>query len=172
MIAPRPIAGSAAMPTTVRRSPGQLLLPGLLVVLAGCVGAPPPPEDPAVLEPCPERPSCVVSRPDAGDAAVDPLPGAGAPLASHRLLLAVLRALPEARITADDGRHVTTVFRSPVLRLRDDVRFVIRDDGAIDVRSVSRVGWWDLGANRRRVETLRGLLEAKQAAGMPPGAGP
>lgn len=160
------------MPTTVRRSPGRHLFPGLLLLLAGCAGAPPAPEDPAVLEPCPERPNCVVSRPDAGDAAVDPFPGAGDPLASHRLLLAVLRGLPEARITGDDGRHVTTVFRSPVLRFRDDVRFAIRDDGTIDVRSASRLGWWDLGANRRRVETLRGLLEAKQVAGMPPGVDP
>ncbi|MEE4382632.1 MAG: DUF1499 domain-containing protein [Pseudomonadales bacterium] len=160
------------MPTTVRRSPGRLLLPGLLVLVTGCAGAPPAPEDPAVLEPCPDRPNCVVSRTDAGDAAVDPLPGAGDPLASHRLLLAVLRALPEARITADDGRRVTTVFRSPVLRFRDDVQFLIRDDGTIDVRSASRTGWWDLGANRRRVETLRGLLEAKRASGIPPGVGP
>lgn len=160
------------MPTTVRRSPGRRLLPGLLALLAGCAGAPPAPADPAVLEPCPDRPNCVVSLPDAGDAAVDPLPGAGGPLASHRLLLTVLRSLPEARITADDGRRVTTVFRSPVLRFRDDVRFVIRDDGTIDVRSASRLGWWDLGANRRRVATLRGLLEARQASGMPAAPGP
>ena len=37
-----------------------------------------------------------------------------------------------------------------------DVEFYLpAGDNAIHVRSASRVGYWDLGTNRRRVETIR-----------------
>ena len=53
-------------------------------------------------------------------------------------------------------------FSSRLLRFVDDVTFYVREDGMVEVRSASRVGYWDLGANRRRVESLREQL-AEQA---------
>jgi uncharacterized protein (DUF1499 family) len=53
----------------------------------------------------------------------------------------------------------------------DDVEF--RIDGAagvIHVRSASRKGYWDLGVNRRRVETIReafGIVMGKRNGGGP-----
>jgi uncharacterized protein (DUF1499 family) len=55
------------------------------------------------------------------------------------------------------------VFTSTVFRFVDDMEF--RMDGAtqtIHVRSASRIGYWDLGANRRRVETLRKRFAQEQ----------
>jgi uncharacterized protein (DUF1499 family) len=41
----------------------------------------------------------------------------------------------------------------------DDLQLQLRpDEGLIAVRSASRVGYWDLGVNRRRVERLRRAL--------------
>ena len=45
------------------------------------------------------------------------------------------------------------------MRFTDDLEFLLdRERGVIDVRSASRVGYSDLGANRKRVEALRGVL--------------
>ncbi|HBP69913.1 MAG TPA: DUF1499 domain-containing protein, partial [Alcanivorax sp.] len=52
-------------------------------------------------------------------------------------------------------------FTSRILRFVDDVTLYVHDDGLIDVRSASRIGYWDLGANRRRVEDLRERLNAR-----------
>jgi uncharacterized protein (DUF1499 family) len=50
-------------------------------------------------------------------------------------------------------------FRSRLLGFVDDVE--LECAGAdVQVRSCSRVGYWDLGANRRRVEALRRGLGA------------
>jgi len=53
-------------------------------------------------------------------------------------------------------------FTTPFLKFVDD--FQSRLDAGnklIHVRSASRVGYWDLGVNRRRVEKLRNLFNRK-----------
>jgi uncharacterized protein (DUF1499 family) len=46
----------------------------------------------------------------------------------------------------------------------DDLEFrLIPEEHIIDVRSASRVGYWDLGANRRRVERIRERFQALMA---------
>jgi len=55
-----------------------------------------------------------------------------------------------------------------VMNFKDDVaiRVVERDGGtAVDIRSVSRVGISDLGANANRIRTFRDALKKKLAAG-------
>ena len=42
----------------------------------------------------------------------------------------------------------------------DDVEFLAMPDGTVGLRSASRLGRSDLGANARRVERIRAALEA------------
>ena len=63
-------------------------------------------------------------------------------------------------ITEDDGDFVQAVATTPTMRYRDDV--MLRFDAGkkvIHVRSSSRLGIGDMGANRARVEHLRKQLE-------------
>ena len=60
------------------------------------------------------------------------------------------------QIEKDDGDYLHAVFISTVFRFRDDLE--LRQDAAhsrIQVRSASRIGYSDLGVNRKRVEKLR-----------------
>lgn len=118
-----------------------------------------------VLPECPASPNCVSSLAADPDKRVDPLPGAANPEASRQLLLALLNELQGVSLEAppDDARRIHAVFRTRLFGFRDDVHFHIRDDGRIEVRSASRLGYWDLGTNRRRVETLRDTLQKKLA---------
>jgi uncharacterized protein (DUF1499 family) len=56
------------------------------------------------------------------------------------------------------------VFTSRLLRFRDDVEFLLGPGDAVQVRSASRLGYSDLGVNRKRVETIRARLTAAAAA--------
>lgn len=117
-----------------------------------------------VLPECPASPNCVSSLAADPDKRVDPLPGAATPEASRQLLLAILSEQQGVSLEGPEHeRRIHAVFRTRLFGFRDDVHFHIRDDGRIEVRSASRLGYWDLGTNRRRVEKLRDTLQQKLA---------
>lgn len=127
----------------------------------GCASAPPP--EPAVgatrLPPCPSSPNCVSS--DATDArhAVAPFALRVPAPEAWRAARAAVAALPRTTIVAETSDSLHAECRSALFRFVDDLDLQLRaDEGIIAVRSASRVGYGDLGVNRRRVETLRRLL--------------
>jgi uncharacterized protein (DUF1499 family) len=129
--------------------------PLLFALLAACSGTRPMPMSDA-LAPCPASPNCVSSQ--ATDAAhhVAPLPFTGDPGAAMRRLRAVIAAMPRTRIVAASDTALHAEFTSRLLRFVDDVDCVVDPAaGVIQIRSASRVGYSDLGANRTRVEAIR-----------------
>lgn len=113
---------------------------------------------------CPDRPNCVSS--DAGDEAhrVEPFRFAAEPEAAWATLRDVLTAEPRTRIVKEDGRYLHAEATSRLLRFVDDVEFHLRPERSeIAVRSASRVGYSDLGVNRKRIEGLREKLRARGA---------
>lgn len=108
------------------------------------------------LNPCPDSPNCVCSQDSGHDAYIEPLAFAGpADAAMERLKQAVL-AMPRTRLISEKPGYLHFEFRTAVFRFVDDVEFVADSGTAvIHVRSASRLGYSDLGTNRRRVETIR-----------------
>ena len=77
--------------------------------------------------------------------------------------LAELRELLQneesVEIVTDHENYLHAEFTSLIMRFVDDVEFFsIAEEQVIHVRSASRLGSSDLGANRRRVEGLRTKL--------------
>jgi len=71
-------------------------------------------------------------------------------------LLGVLRDSGRAQVVEDEGDYVRVVFKSMVFRFSDDVEFLFDDPAkTIHLKSASRVGYSDLGVNRRRCEAIR-----------------
>jgi len=61
-------------------------------------------------------------------------------------------------IITQDERYLHATFTSRIMAFTDDVEFLVSDDGqSVQVRSASRIGKSDLGANAERVELLRSL---------------
>lgn len=106
---------------------------------------------------CPASPNCVSSQ--AADPArrVEPLAyPPGQDQLARKILFQVLHDLPRTEITEQSGIVVKVVVRSALFRFKDDLEFHFDHQASvIHVRSASRVGYWDLGANRRRVEKIR-----------------
>ena len=108
------------------------------------------------LAPCPRSPNCVSSQTDQADKRVEPLRYDGDRQSAKSKLLRVLAGFPRTRVEADDDRYIHAVFTTWLMRFEDDVEFYFaEDEPVINVRSASRVGYSDLGTNRRRVEALR-----------------
>ncbi len=70
-------------------------------------------------------------------------------------LLAVINSMPGSKIINQTENYLYVEFTSLVFRYVDDVEFLIDPNNSkIDFRSASRVGYSDLGANRRRMKTI------------------
>ncbi len=117
--------------------------------------------EPAVLAACPPRPNCVASG-DARDAQrVEALRFAGSGVNALAGVRAVLEAMPRIAIVAATPRYLHAEARSRILGFVDDIEFLLDEaEERIEVRSAARVGYSDLGVNRRRVETIRARLRA------------
>ena len=115
----------------------------------------------ASFAPCPVPPRCATTIAGGGGRGGDvlaPIETGLDPTAAHERLRAVIAADDRFRVLSDDGRYVHTEFTTRRMRYKDDVEFLIRDDGRIDVRSAGRIGWYDWETNRRRIEALRAAL--------------
>jgi uncharacterized protein (DUF1499 family) len=67
--------------------------------------------------------------------------------------------LSRTRIVTETADYLHAECRSALLGFVDDLELHLRpDEGIIAVRSASRLGYSDLGVNRRRVEGLRTSL--------------
>ncbi len=111
---------------------------------------------PYSLKPCPSSPNCVSSLAEDAPHRVPPLSWTGEfAQAKARLRQAVLAA-GDATFVVEADTYWHLEFRSRVFRFVDDVEFLFdREHRLIHVRSASRVGYSDLGVNRKRVETIR-----------------
>lgn len=113
------------------------------------------------LAECPASPNCVCSQSASADAthAIDPFPydAADTSTAGARTRMKELLARTRGAALAEEGeRYLRYEFTTPVCGFRDDVEFLFEESArVIHVRSASRIGYSDLGANRRRLEALR-----------------
>ncbi len=118
--------------------------------------------NPQILRPCPDSPNCVSSRADAGDHFVDPLSYTGSGRVAFAKLKGTLANFPGARMIQSSDSYLHAEFRTRWLKFTDDFEALLDEQQpVIHMRSASRIGYWDLGTNRRRVETIRGLLEGQ-----------
>ncbi|MFZ1979927.1 MAG: DUF1499 domain-containing protein [Smithella sp.] len=111
------------------------------------------------LSECPDSPNCVSSQTKMKGHTIEPLSYKGSFSDAKQALLSVIISLPRTKIIVDNDRYIHVTFTSHLMRFVDDVEFLFDDTNKqIHVRSASRMGYSDMGVNRKRVENLRKLL--------------
>ena len=101
-------------------------------------------------------------HPRQAQAQIAPLRYAGDGAAALARLQALVEATPGARVVKREADYLYATYTTPVLRFVDDVEFWLDPaDRVIHVRSASRLGESDLGANRARIEALRAKFEPR-----------
>ena len=95
-------------------------------------------------------------------ASIEPLPFKNNNAAnSMQVLISVLKNTPGVTIVDAKPDYIYAHAKTKVLKFVDDVEFWVNPaKGVIDVRSASRVGREDFGANRVRVEAIRSAYMA------------
>lgn len=131
------------------------ILFSVLPFLAACAGE--PPQNIGIQEgkltPCPDSPNCVSSFESDEEHGIQPLAGNLDQIGS------VLRGLDEANIVSASENYLYAEFTSSLMGYVDDVEFMYNETaGVTHVRSASRLGHSDLGANRNRIEAIRAEL--------------
>ncbi|MCA6074579.1 DUF1499 domain-containing protein [Fulvivirga sedimenti] len=110
-----------------------------------------------VLAPCPDSPNCVNSyQSDEEHTPMEPLRYSGDYDKAMAVLKDVIREMPRTDITDSSNVYLKVVFTIALFGFEDDVEFLadtLRNE--IHFRSASRVGYYDLGVNRRRMESIR-----------------
>jgi uncharacterized protein (DUF1499 family) len=111
------------------------------------------------LTPCPETHACVSSLAQ-DDHAIAPLTlGPDDDQTVLAKVKAAALAIDGSSVEYEGPGYLQIAYTSSVFRFVDDLELWIdRPHGALQVRSASRFGYYDWGANRRRVEALREAL--------------
>ena len=111
------------------------------------------------LAECPSSPNCVSTQATSESHRIEPLKLAGSP---DELLAAVGKIVsekPRWKVVTETDDYVHIECTSLICRYVDDLE-VWADEfkGQVHARSASRVGYSDMGVNRKRVEDLFGRL--------------
>ena len=108
------------------------------------------------LRDCPNSPNCISSQSVEAQHKIAPLTYTGDSTKALADLKATILSMPRTKIITAEGNYLYAEFTSALMGYVDDVEFYLNaDKNIIEVRSASRLGESDLGANRDRVEAIR-----------------
>jgi len=132
----------------------------ILILFGGCAGAMP---DLGIingeLKPCPKTPNCVNSQAVGKKQYIEPIHYAGTQDESRARILQVLGSLKRTKIVTAQQNYIRAEVASALFRFVDDVEFYFQEEQAgetvIHIRSASRIGYFDFGVNRKRIERIR-----------------
>ena len=107
------------------------------------------------LAPVPKTPNGVSSQTNDPDKLVAPFPFKGDLDKTKALIKQALQAYGNMIIRSETDDYIHAVNTTPVLRFKDDLEFYfLNDERIVHVRSASRIGYSDLGLNKRRYTRL------------------
>jgi uncharacterized protein (DUF1499 family) len=114
------------------------------------------------LAPLPLAPHAVGSQAsEKNESAIAPLMLSGDKSSYMARLAAVVAGMPGAKVRKQDVNYLHIEYTSALLGFVDDVEFALQADGRrVDVRSSSRLGFYDFNANRDRIEKIRAAMQA------------
>ena len=112
-------------------------------------------EEPERLAPCPGPPNCVCSTDPNAKRRVNPFALLSNRAETLSRLEKIISSFPRARVVFRGNRYLKAEFKTR-LGFIDIVEFLVDENMRVaQVRSASTTGWWDLGMNRKRIESLR-----------------
>ena len=93
---------------------------------------------------------------------IAPLRYQGDAHAAFDRLAGIVATMPGATVVTLQPSYLYAEFQTPLLKFVDDVEFLLdQPAGVIQMRSASRLGSKDFGANRKRLEAIRQRFDAQ-----------
>ena len=111
------------------------------------------------LTPCPQSPNCVSSQANDKKHYIEPLQFSVKSSQDWEKLTTIIQSLAGTTIIEQRENYLRVECKTRLMGFIDDLEFAWNAaDNICHVRSASRVGYSDLGKNRRRVEQIRRLF--------------
>lgn len=142
----------------------------LAFLIGGCTSSPPDSlglVDKQHLANCPKKPNCVASQIRDPSHFIEPLIYSGDQQLVRDKLIHIISSISGGTITMetlinnettkDTSIYLRAQFQSKWFNFIDDAEFLI-EKRKIQVRSAARIGYSDLGVNRKRMESIRQAL--------------
>lgn len=112
------------------------------------------------LTECSESPNCVSSQTTQRSKHIAPINASDTPELTWLILRDLVDKMPQALLITENENYRHYQFTTPLMGFIDDVELLFNPTGKlIQVKSASRIGQSDMGANRNRVELLRENLD-------------
>lgn len=103
---------------------------------------------------CPSSPNCVSSQADDSHF-IAPFAIDSDPVAAFARLRDILASRSDTTLVLATGSELRVEFRTSLGFVDDGLFLLDPEQGVIQCRSAARLGYWDLGKNRRRLEEIR-----------------
>jgi len=109
------------------------------------------------LKPCPNSSNCVSSQSPGDRHHMEAIPYDTTAKRAKGKLRDIIQGMGGSTIVSETDNYIHAEYRSAIFRFVDDVEFYLDDTRKlIHFRSASRVGSYDFGVNRKRMEAIRG----------------
>ncbi|ADJ28892.1 DUF1499 domain-containing protein [Nitrosococcus watsonii] len=117
------------------------------------------------LPPCPTSPNCVCSDSATRDGQhyIEPYYLQVNPPEGWDILKKIIGTLPRTTIISFSSHYLHAIAKSRIFRFVDDLEFQLRpQQKIIALRSAARLGYYDFGVNRSRIEKIRNQLRLQE----------
>ena len=112
------------------------------------------------FQPCPKSPNCVSTQSTDEKHKVHPIQYNATLEEAKENIKNIVGSMKRTKIITETESYLHFEFRTATFKFVDDVEFYFDDkEKTIHFRSASRVGWSDMGVNRKRMEKIRKLYE-------------
>ena len=134
-----------------------LMMIGTLMLMSSCAFNQVMPENSVS---CPDAPKCVSSQVSDPRHFIEPYTFDDQPAEAMLRLKRALLNEKRVTIVIEQPTYLRAEVRSLIFRFVDDVEFtLLPEQGLVQIRSSARIGYFDFGVNRRRVERIRQLFQ-------------
>lgn len=141
----------------------SFLLANAFALISACSGT--PPKNLGLhdnqFSPCPSSPNCVSSFASEDPHQIEAIALTSKPDKAFHALHSQLLNAKRVNVKEANYPYLYAEFTSSIMGFVDDVEFYFKEN-RIEVRSASRIGYSDLGVNRKRIEAIRTMLNKDQ----------
>ena len=111
------------------------------------------------LAPCPKSPNCVSTQVLDKKHRIEPLKYNTTLKEAKLKILDIVKSLKRTTVIDETENYIHAEVRTRTFKFVDDVEFYFDDtEKIIHFRSAARVGWSDMGVNRKRMKKIRNLF--------------
>lgn len=114
------------------------------------------------FHPCPKSPNCISTQSTDEKHKMNPLSYNTSLEEAKAKILKIINSLKKNKIITDTNNYLHFEFKTVLFRFVDDVEFYFDDsEKIIHFRSAARIGYSDLGVNRKRMKNITTLFQSE-----------